>query len=164
MSLEEITVANPVCYILVGVPGSGKSTWIANQPFDWNKTVVASTDNYVELQAKEQGKTYNDVFKSVMPDAVDHMANTVVDAVKQKLDIVWDQTSTTVATRVKKLRMLTPDYKKIAVVFNTPEAKEHDRRLANRPGKSIPTHVISSMKKNFIMPTREEGFDEVWHA
>ena len=157
-------MANPVCYILVGVPGAGKSTWIANQPFDWNRTVVASTDNYVERQAKEQGKTYNDVFKDVMPAAVNHMANTVVDAVNQNLDIVWDQTSTTVVTRRKKLRMLTPEYKKIAVVFNTPESQEHDRRLASRPGKVIPAHVLVGMKQNFVMPTREEGFDEVWYA
>lgn len=157
-------IKQPVCYILVGVPGSGKSTWIANQPFDWNKTVIASTDNYIERQAKEQGKTYNDVFKAEMPGAIKHMANTVADAVKQKLDIVWDQTSTTVAARAKKLRMLTPDYKKIAIVFNTPEAKEHDRRLASRPGKAIPDQVMSGMKKNFVMPTREEGFDEVWYT
>lgn len=158
------TSKQPVAYILVGVPGSGKSTWIANQPFDWNRTVVASTDNYVERQASDQGKTYNDVFHDVMPDAVKHMAMTVVDAVRQKFDIVWDQTSTTVATRRKKLRMLPPAYKTIAVVFATPEEKEHARRLNSRPGKVIPGEVLNSMISKFEMPTREEGFDEVWHV
>ena len=153
----------PIAYILVGVPGSGKSTWIANQMFDWNKTVVASTDGYVEQQAKKQGKSYSDVFKSVMPDAVNHMAKTVVDAREQGLDIVWDQTSTTVQTRAKKLRML-PDYKKIAVVFPTPEEEELQRRLNSRPGKVIPDHVMQQMKRGFTMPLKDEGFDEIWHV
>lgn len=154
----------PVAYILVGVPGSGKSTWIANQSFDWNRTVVASTDNYVERQAKQQGKTYSDVFKDVMPDAVDHMAKTVVDAVEKGLDIVWDQTSITVATRKKKLRMLPNNYRKIAVVFPTPEEAELLRRLGSRPGKTIPPEVIEKMKKDFVMPSTKEGFDEIRYA
>src|ERR1035437_6140714 len=115
-------------YILVGVPGSGKSTWIAKQSFDWNKTVIASSDNYIEKHAAEQGKTYNDVFQSISPTADKHMVQTVKDAVAQGLDIVWDQTSTTVNGRAKKLKMLPTNYKKIAVVFSTPDAIEHKRR------------------------------------
>jgi predicted kinase len=153
----------PTAYILIGVPGSGKSTWIANQMFNWNKTVVASTDGYVERQAKEQGKTYNDVFTASMPDAVKHMAKTVVDAREQGLDIVWDQTSTTINTRAKKIRML-PNYKKIAVVFPTPEEKELMRRLNSRPGKNIPAHVMQQMKRDFTLPTKDEGFDEIWYV
>lgn len=151
----------PTAYILVGVPGSGKSTWIANQMFDWNKTVVASTDNYVEKKAKEQNKTYSDVFHDVMPAAVRNMADTVVDAVENGHDIVWDQTSTTVAARRKKLKMLPDNYKKIAVIFPTPEEKELLRRLGSRPGKEIPPEVMEKMKKDFTMPTKDEGFDEI---
>lgn len=151
----------PICYILVGVPAAGKSTWIDSQDFNWTQTVIASTDTYIEAIAKKKGKTYNEVFKDVMPDAVDEMAKTVVEAVKQKKDIVWDQTSTTVATRAKKLRMLSPDYQKVAVVFYTPEKEEHQRRLASRPGKNIPDYVLHSMQANFVVPSVKEGFDEV---
>ena len=39
-------------YVLIGVPGSGKSTWIKNQ--EWAKDcVVVSTDEFVEDYAKE---------------------------------------------------------------------------------------------------------------
>jgi predicted kinase len=150
----------PTAYILVGVPGAGKSTWIAKQPFDWNKTVLVSTDGHVEKHAKEQGKTYSDVFKDYMPTAVQLMADSVVDAVKQGLDIVWDQTSTTKVARRKKFNMLR-GYEMIAVVFQTPEAKELQRRLASRPGKTIPPEVVQSMRANWEEPTEAEGFDKI---
>ena len=47
---------NPVAYILVGVPAAGKSTWYENFKDD-TPTVYASTDDFVERYAKEQGKT-----------------------------------------------------------------------------------------------------------
>lgn len=154
----------PTLYVLVGVPGSGKSSWVANQMFDWNRTVVASTDNYVEQVAKSQGKTYSEVFKSAMPTAIKHMTKTVNDAVKNNYDIIWDQTSTSIESRVKKLRMVPDNYRKIAVVFPTPDSEEHQRRLANRPGKVIPKSVIDQMQASMVTPTTAEGFDEVRFA
>lgn len=149
------------CYILVGVPAAGKSTWTANQQFDWLKTVIVSTDNYIDRVAKEQGKTYSEVFKDEMPRAVDSMVDEVYAAIAAGHDIVWDQTSVSVGTRSKKLRMLPADYRAIAVVFATPEREELKRRLASRPGKNIPEYAMRSMIKNFEVPTVDEGFDEV---
>jgi predicted kinase len=151
----------PTCYILIGVPGSGKSTWIAKQPFDWNNTVIASTDNYVDREATKQGKTYSDIFHATMPHAVKHMAATVQEAVQNGNDIIWDQTSTTRLARAKKFRMLPPNYKVVGVVFRTPEQKELQRRLANRPGKVIPPHIMSGMIKGWEEPTEAEGFDDI---
>jgi len=152
----------PVAYILVGVPASGKSTWIKNQPWA-SDCVYISTDHHVDNAATTAGKTYNEVFKDAMPNAVRAMAQDVVDAREAGKDIIWDQTSTTVNSRKKKFNML-PGYKMIAVVFLTPEQEEHQRRLTSRPGKSIPDHVVKSMIDNFEMPTTTEGFDEVWIA
>jgi predicted kinase len=154
----------PKAFILVGVPGSGKSTWISKAPVDWNNTVIASTDNYVEQEAKRQNKTYSEVFKDVMPDAVNHMAKTVVDAVRNKQDIIWDQTSTTRHTRAKKLRMLPSNYETIAVVFPTPDKKELIRRLGSRPGKTIPDEVVNDMITRWEEPTEDEGFDKIIHV
>lgn len=153
----------PKAYILVGVPGAGKSTWIAKQPFDWDRTVLVSTDGHVEKYAKSQGKTYSDVFKDYMPTAVDLMVKDVVDAVKKKLNIVWDQTSTTVAARRKKFNMLR-GYEMIAVVFPTPAPDELKRRLASRPGKTIPDEVVQSMQLQWQEPSEAEGFDKIIYA
>jgi predicted kinase len=150
------------CYQLVGVPASGKSTWIKNQ--DWTtECVVVSTDEFVEDYAKEVGSTYSEVFDDYMPTAVMLMAEKVVRAREQGKDIIWDQTSLTEKSRIRKFNML-PDYEHIAVVFKTPEPEELARRLASRPGKNIPDGVMKSMIRGFQMPSEEEGFKEIWFA
>jgi predicted kinase len=147
------------CYQLVGVPGSGKSTWIKNQ--DWAKDcAIVSTDMWVELEAERVGKTYSEIFDEYMPHAVALMANHVELARDKDMDIIWDQTSTTEGARRRKFNML-PDYEHIAVVFTTPEMDELKRRLASRPGKNIPSHVMVQMIKNFSMPSEDEGFVEI---
>lgn len=150
-------------YVLVGIPGSGKSTWVANQRWDMSKTAFVSTDGLVEDYAKSVGKTYSEVFDEYMPTAVKLMAEQVVEARKASKDIVWDQTSTTIASRAKKFKML-PDYQAIAVVFPTPDDEELRRRLKSRPGKVIPQRVIYQMKEHWQDPTLEEGFAEIWNT
>lgn len=152
----------PKCYQMIGVPGSGKSTWIRNQIWALGLTVI-STDAFVEDYARAQGRTYNEVFGDYMPRAVELMAAQVVFAREHGHSVIWDQTSTTRASRQKKFRML-PDYEHTAVVFGTPEPEELARRLADRPGKTIPDSVMLSMLQNWEDPTLEEGFQEIWHV
>ena len=154
----------PKCYQLIGVPGSGKSTWTKSQQWILGMEYV-STDHHVEVYAKEQGKTYSEVFTEYMPRAVELMAEEVVEARTAGRDVIWDQTSTTVKSRARKFAML-PDYYHIAVVFPTPEHKELMRRLESRweSGKIIPEHVIASMIASWEEPTEDEGFKEIWRV
>ena len=149
-------------YVLVGVPASGKSTWVHDQIWTLGLTIV-STDAFVEDYARSQGKTYSEVFDEYMPTAVELMTEQVVRARELNHDIIWDQTSTTIATRAKKLRML-PDYYAIAIVFRTPDRATLDERLNSRPGKLVPSHVVDGMINNWEEPTEEEGFQEIWYT
>ena len=152
----------PKCYQLIGVPASGKSTWVKNQ--DWaDECAYISTDHHVERQAELEGKTYSEVFVDFMPFAVKLMADDVVKAREAGKDIIWDQTSTTIKSRARKFNMLR-DYEHIAVVFKTPEHTELFRRLGSRPGKDIPDHVIASMIAGWDEPTEDEGFTEIWYT
>lgn len=149
-------------YILVGIPASGKTTWIKNQIWALGLTTV-STDDFVEDHAKEVGKTYSEVFDDYMPTAVELMLMALENAIANDLDLVWDQTSTSIKSRATKIRML-HDYYKIAVVFDVPELDELQRRLASRPGKVVPWNVVERMIAGWQEPTLEEGFDEIWYA
>lgn len=148
-------------YMLIGVPGSGKSTWIASQ--EWAKDcVIVSTDKLIELEAARQGKTYNDVFKDYISEATRLMNEDIRSAVETGRDIIWDQTNTSRKTRKSKLTQV-QGYYKIAVVFKTPEETEWRRRLGNRPGKTIPEGALKAMADGLQVPVDGE-FDEVWNA
>jgi len=155
-------MTTPKLYMLIGVPGSGKSTWIANQ--DWTKDIpIVSSDKFIDEHAAKEGKTYNEVFKDYAPVAIRLMENQALICKANGTDVIWDQTNTTVKSRAKKLAML-DGYEKIAIVFRTPEMVEHRRRLENRPGKSIPENVMTLMINGLQEPTEEEGFNEIWYA
>jgi predicted kinase len=148
-------------YMLIGVPGSGKSTWVNAQ--DWVKDcVLVSTDKLIELEAGRQGRTYNDVFKDYIDTATKLMNADVLEAVAEGKDIIWDQTNTGRKSRKAKLAMM-PGYYKIAVVFATPEKEEWQRRINSRPGKMIPEGVLKAMAMGLQRPEPGE-FDEVWNA
>ena len=156
----------PKCYQLIGVPAAGKSTWYKNQDWlgeDKKEHKYVSTDQHVEGYAQDQGKTYSEVFAEYMPTAIEQMMVNVNLAAAFQIDIVWDQTSTTVKSRARKFNML-PNYEHIAVVFRTPNLDVLKERLASRPGKDVPWEVVQGMLDNWEEPTEEEGFTEIWYA
>ena len=148
--------------MLIGVPASGKSTWVKNQEWALGLTIV-NTDAFVEDYARAQGKTYSEVFTDYMPIAIDLMVEQVEFAREHGYTVIWDQTSTTIKSRARKFHML-PDYEHIAVVFPTPNPEELARRLATRPGKTIPPEVIERMIADWQEPDLSEGFREIWRV
>lgn len=146
-------------YMLVGVPGSGKSTWIKNNE---HNAVVLSTDNYIERAAEKHGKTYSEVFQDTIDFATKQMEKDLLQAVRDDRDIIWDQTNLTAKARKSKLSRIPKSYKKVAVFFSVPSDLRD--RLASRPGKSIPEPIVLSMINQLQPPMKEEGFDEVIYA
>jgi len=147
----------PNLYMLIGVPGSGKSTFVDAQDHNF---VHISSDYYVEKFAKKMGKTYNEVFSLTVKRATRLMMRAVRRAQENGQDIIWDQTNTTAKSRAKKLAML-PEYNKVAFYFKTPPADILAARLANRPGKEIPDRVMKSMIQHLKQPTLDEGFTKI---
>jgi predicted kinase len=149
------------CYILVGVPGSGKSTWLQANEDVLEYPVKLSSDEVIEDIADMFGYTYDEIFKDVVAFANRVFLDRVDVASKNDfISVVLDRTNMSKKTRAPFIRKF-KDFRKVAVVFPTPEQGEWDRRLASRPGKNIPKYILESMERNFQMPTVEEGFDEV---
>jgi predicted kinase len=154
----------PIFMMLVGVPGSGKSTWLSNNNYHVMPNVmILSTDAYIEAVAADEGKTYSEVFRDVIKQAEMHLYHCLDVAVKHKMDIIWDQTNLTRKTRMNKLKHIPLDYHRMAMVFPTPEPKTHTAWLNSeaRVGKSIPDVMIHSMIENFEHPSLSEGFNEI---
>lgn len=152
----------PKLYMLIGVPGSGKSTWLKYMGLD--RETVLSTDDKIEAAAAAQGKTYNDVFKAEIAAAEKQMYKDAAEAFAADRTVIWDQTNITAKTRKKKLAIVPEHYDVVAVYFATPDDTELNRRLANRPGKTIPANIVMGMKSQLEEPTHDEGFVEIIYA
>lgn len=152
---------SPILMMLIGVPASGKSTWIKNKLANVANTIVVSTDDYIEQVAKTMGTTYDAVFSQTVGKATKAMNKIVHDAVADGKNIIWDQTNTTAKSRSKKLAKIPASYKKIAVFFHTPDPEELKKRLGQRHGKTIPSHIVNNMINSLEPPSKTEGFDEI---
>ena len=155
----------PKCTILVGVPGSGKSTW-----FDKNKTatmVSISTDNIIEFMGSLFGFTYDQIFSDSIKLADKIMWKRLEWNAERSNDVVIDRTNLTAKSRKKFIDYLKPyGYEFEAVVFPLPGTVEFSeeewfRRLDSRQGKTIPNAVLASMVNSAQMPTEEEGFTKI---
>jgi predicted kinase len=147
---------------MIGVPGSGKSTWINNQ--DWaDNCVVVSTDYYIDKLARRKKLSYKQSFDIFMTNAVRLMTKKVIRARNEGKDIIWDQTSTTVASRRRKIKML-PGYKIVAVVMKPLPKLALIERIQLREGKEIPISVVDDMIEFYEQPSKVEGIDEIWFA
>jgi predicted kinase len=169
----------PTLYMMVGLPGSGKSTYLkqlaaknkdefcaGKEVKSWDDEyhyIILSTDKYIESVAKSKGSDYNTVFKESIGAAEKELQKDLKEAIKFGFDIYWDQTNLSVRSRARKLSQIPETYRKVAVVIEcTPAALE--KHLTDRVaggGKFIDPKIISDMSKQFEFPTTSEGFDEV---
>ena len=150
-------------YMLIGLPGSGKSTWYQNN-IEWlENSAYISTDLLIDQYAASQNLTYDQVYRSHIKIANRQMKAQVLDAVSHNLDIVWDQTNLTKKTR-RKLLGKCLDYYKIAIYFKPIDPQSLRSRLDNRIGKTINPRLIDKMVAVFEPPSLDEGFNEIWNA
>jgi predicted kinase len=148
----------PKFYMLIGVPGAGKSTWLKHYQ---NGELIVSSDYHIEKRAEENGTSYNAEFADMIKIATAAVQQEMKIAFAAGQDVILDQTNISKKSRAGKLQAVPKDYEKIAVFFPTPEWDEHQRRLDSRPGKSIPWNVLNGMIRSLEEPSYDEGFDEI---
>lgn len=151
-------------FVLVGLPGSGKSTWCngALAMHDKNNYVVLSTDAYIEDRAKEKGISYNDAWKDNIKPASRHLQETLKKAIEDKKNIIWDQTNLSIKKRKEIIASVPEYYEKIAVVFEVDSLETIFKRVSERHvngQKFISKDVVINMSKTYETPTQDEGFD-----
>lgn len=153
--------------VLVGLPGSGKTTYVNNFLKSHPDYVVLSSDSVIERLAKDVGMVYNDAAYNLFRDAAEKEYKVNVgEAINKKLNIIVDRTNQTVAARRKILGRLPKSYKKTAVLFDV-SREELNKRLLKREletGKHIPQHALDEMIGFYVCPSTEEGFNEIINA
>lgn len=167
MKLNEIKDENqqPEIIVLIGLPGSGKSTWkekmLSKAGSDYT---VISSDDIIEDFAEKEGKSYTKVFDKYIGRASKMAKQKFNEAIKNHENVIWDQTNLSEKKRRGILSQVPDGYKKIAVAFevNDEELKRRLDKRASETGKEIPDHVLKNMAQSYQPPSESEGFDEVF--
>lgn len=162
----------PICLLMVGMPASGKSTFIRKLETLATEDgavmlPVESTDEQVEAAAKKAGLTYKDYmaknYAKMMGTFLKNVDNHVVKHVEGRQGFIIDQTLLKKEFRASHLDKLSDDYYKVCLVFEIDEkilaARLEDR--ARKTGKFIPPEVLDRMKSEYQPPDKSEGFDEI---
>jgi predicted kinase len=157
--------------VLVGISGSGKSTYVKDHCIE----NICATDKFVENLGKERGLNYSDTFEMLQMnnqfgEITKLFYNEIEDNIKKGREFIIDRTNLTVESRASLLRQLRIWGKLYdvnlfieAVVFN-PDLSIIMHRLRKREDeedKKIPDDVIAKQVEVFEVPTNDEDFDMV---
>lgn len=146
--------------MMCGLPASGKSTIVSNI-VEKHSFISHSTDNIIENIANGLNKTYNECWPYVIPAAEALFISQIHKSVRSKTNIIIDRTNLSINSRKNILNKIPYDYTRIAFYVETPKEDEWRMRLASRPGKEIPDHILTSMALRYVKPEMYEGFDYV---
>ena len=157
------------CFIMVGMPGVGKSHYISKH---FGGKHVYSTDNRLALYAELHDMTYDEYWSKEHFALAESIENeSLKTAIEIGKDIVWDQTNLGEKKRKKIIdKMREAGYKVHCIHFKHPEDQSDEnfpewiRRLnyrSEREGKTIPANVLINMIKTYQEPNFEEGFDSL---
>lgn len=145
--------------ILVGLPASGKSTYIKNL----NGYEILSTDNLIT--EKYPNLSYEQAFNKIIEkDEFNLIENKMFDLLKKHIkdgkNLIIDRTNLTKKTRRKFLNII-PDkyYNKKGVVFLT-SLEQNKQFNLERNGKVIGSGTMEKMLNNFFLPNFDE-FNEI---
>jgi len=148
-------------YLLIGVQGSGKSTWARANAEKLNAVVLASDEVRNELEARgiDASTAGDQVFAIVeerLGQLVDEGQNVIVDATHARRK--WRKKHLAIARK--------HGAKVIAVWLDVPLAVCLARN-AHKPGgprwgeRVVPKEILLGVAQGFEPPTKAE-FDEVW--
>jgi tRNA uridine 5-carbamoylmethylation protein Kti12 len=160
-----------IVYILIGLPGSGKSTWTKEKVKENEHCVVVSRDSFRNM-IKGDEYTFNFRYEPFIKDST---SKTIQSALKHGLDVIVDETHIKADRRkeiIKTVREYEESYglindnygrTKIVYVWFTETEKNLDNRMNEARGynRSKWEMVINGMKKSFEKPTDEEEYDEL---
>ena len=142
-------------YILIGLPGSGKSTWAQNN-------ASCSIINRDSIRKMLYGGRY-----AYVKEDEPMILNMALDLAKRLCidlkDIIIDETGVNINTRAKFIKIFKDwNYRVVYVWFKTPIDLCKERRKKDSKGLDQDwSAVIDNMNTSMRSPSKEEGYDEL---
>lgn len=145
--------------ILIGLPGSGKSTFVR----DLNGYFVLSRDSIIEEIAEREGLAYTEAYGLInstpsLKEEVEKKFSQMVKEAKKFDKVVVDMTNLTKKRRRFFIHSF-KQYEKEAVVFLSPWNELLERNI-KRKGKNL-VQILIPMVRSFTPPSYGEGFSKI---
>jgi len=138
--------------LMVGLPGSGKSTYIQRNLKGYK---IISFDNYltenIDSDYNQAWEKYQALTASEKTDIYLSIDTEFLKAVEQGKDIVVDFTNLTILERKKWFDLVDKRYTKQIIYMDTPKEIIYNRNI-NRVSKTIPQVVIDDMFEKLEPP------------
>ena len=141
--------------MMVGVPGSGKSTWVKNNMPD--NSMVISRDA-IRFSMLKEGEDYFAHEDEVFEIFIDHIAK----GLKAGFIVFADATHLNKKARAKVLNKVHKFADEIEAVVLDTDLETAFERNDQREGRAWVKHgIIRRMWFSMEMPTKEEGFNKI---
>lgn len=143
-----------MCFtMMVGIPGSGKSTFANLYAKNANAIIISSDSIRKELFGSEEIQDNNN-------KVFDIMRQRTIDALKNGFNVVYDATNCSAKYRKNILQSISKvNCRKMAVIIATPVEQCKYNNLKRE--RKVPVSVIDKMYHNFQFPMYQEGFDYI---
>ena len=161
--LKSLTDDGPIVVIMIGPPGSGKSTLVKKCREAMIDLDVASTDDFIDATAAQLGCTYSEAWDKIdWKEANEQFVDQQVRSLKAHNNLIVDRTHMSVKSRKLTFKLAEMHGHKMVALnmcISKPQLLERLDKRAAETGKIIPDQVVNDMLNRFSPPTHKEGFD-----
>jgi predicted kinase len=153
----------PSVYVLMGLPGSGKTTWRNRFVAEREGAAHAvARDDVVEKMAGLHGITYAEAWRTFSKTIDKEFRRRLTEAFTLDKDVVVDNTNLTAKARRRIFSRVPEDWEKVGVIFDVPEQCLVDRLLtrAGAGGKRVAPWLVPRMRLDWVPPAPDD-FDRL---
>ncbi|XP_017541534.1 heterogeneous nuclear ribonucleoprotein U-like protein 1 isoform X2 [Pygocentrus nattereri] len=166
-SLGPATKADCEMLMMVGLPGSGKTTWSSkySEQHPEKKYNILGTNAIMEkmkVMGLRRQRNYAGRWDVLIQQATQCLNRLIQIAARKKRNYILDQTNVYGSAQRRKMRPFEGFQRKAIVICPTDEdLKERTLKRTDEEGKDVPDHAVLEMKANFVLPEAGDFLDEV---
>lgn len=146
-----------ILYLMCGIPGSGKSTFLEKYKANYSAIISRDTIRFSLVKPEEEYFSHED-------EVLKNFWKQINEASNKKAVVYADQTSITPKSRKWFLQHIT-GYNYVNIIWIDEDLKTCLERNEMRRGTRsyVPPTVIRRMYNQFIPPSLNEGFDCIFY-